>query len=424
SVTGPGYVPFLTGRFPAPVGIPGLRWFDRARQVGLWPAYSRSYAGVDIWHLDNDLLPSAQTLFELARPSLSAMSMLGRGAQKNIGRSIPFMIRVAPTHFRGDLDSWVAVEKLSWQNFMRRFEKTRHRFATLAATSPDKRAHKDGPFSNSVRSAIRDINDAIATAQAIAERGGWRDLLDIWVVGDHGHAPVAHHEDLHAWLEARGLKVRAHPSVFSRQVDVALMVGGNAMAHIYLDPAQRTRTWWGSLAPRWQSLHDDLLKRDAVDLLAIALEPNRVRVSNRDRGSADIVQHGPGTSATWDYLPVTGDPLQLGGAHSALEYNAAHAVCASTEYPDSLVQLTSLLTAPRSGDIVVSAAHNWDLRSRFEPVQHVSTHGALTRDQMMVPLIVSRPILGTPRRTADVMPSALELMGIPVPGGLDGVSFL
>jgi arylsulfatase A-like enzyme len=43
---------------------------------------------------------------------------------------------------------------------------------------------------------------------------------------------------------------------------------------------------------------------------------------------------------------------------------------------------------------------------------------------MLVPLLTSRPVKGTPRRTVDVMPSALDALGIPVPSGLDGVSFL
>jgi hypothetical protein len=424
SVTGPGYVPFLTGRFPAAVGVPGLRWFDRTRQIGVWPAHSRSYAGIDIWHLDRDLHPDAKTLFELATPSLSAMSMLGRGAQRNIGRSVAWMLRVSPSHFRGDLDAWRAVEQAATRQFLQHFEAERPQFATLAITSPDKRAHKEGPYSAAVRAAIGDVNSAVAAAQVIAERGGWRDKLDIWLVGDHGHAPVAHHEDLHGWLEQRGLRVRAHPQVFSRQADVALMVGGNAMAHLYLDAGNRTRSWWPALAPRWQSLHDDLLARDAVDLLAVALDSNRVRVTSGIRGAADIVQHGLGPSARWDYLPHNGDPLQLGTPRTNLDFNAAYEVCASTDYPDALVQLTALLTAPRSGDIVVSAARNWDLRSRFEPVEHVSTHGALLCDQMMVPLIVDRPVKRTPQRTADVMPSALRALGLSIPGGLDGQSFL
>jgi arylsulfatase A-like enzyme len=43
---------------------------------------------------------------------------------------------------------------------------------------------------------------------------------------------------------------------------------------------------------------------------------------------------------------------------------------------------------------------------------------------MHVPLLVSRPARSTPRRTADVMPSALAAMGLPAVGDLDGASFM
>jgi hypothetical protein len=54
----------------------------------------------------------------------------------------------------------------------------------------------------------------------------------------------------------------------------------------------------------------------------------------------------------------------------------------------------------------------------------VSSHGALHREHILVPLLVNRPIGGRPRRTVDVMPSALVALGKTVPPGLDGVSFV
>jgi hypothetical protein len=42
----------------------------------------------------------------------------------------------------------------------------------------------------------------------------------------------------------------------------------------------------------------------------------------------------------------------------------------------------------------------------------------------MVPLITNRPVRGHPRRTADVMPSALGVLGLPAEAGLDGESFV
>ncbi|HEX6535911.1 MAG TPA: hypothetical protein VF041_15050, partial [Gemmatimonadaceae bacterium] len=63
-------------------------------------------------------------------------------------------------------------------------------------------------------------------------------------------------------------------------------------------------------------------------------------------------------------------------------------------------------------------------RGRYEPIPHVSTHGALHREHMLVPLLTNHPIPRPARRTADLMPSALTVLGLPVPGGLDGVAFV
>jgi arylsulfatase A-like enzyme len=53
----------------------------------------------------------------------------------------------------------------------------------------------------------------------------------------------------------------------------------------------------------------------------------------------------------------------------------------------------------------------------------VSSHGALHREHMLVPLLVNQPVSRRPRRTVDVMPSALAALGKPVPHGLDGSAF-
>src|SRR5438105_1754322 len=65
SVTGPAYAPFLMGRFPGSIGLPGLRWFDRARTTCSFPDYSRSYVGYQMGAIDGDLDPNASTIFEL-----------------------------------------------------------------------------------------------------------------------------------------------------------------------------------------------------------------------------------------------------------------------------------------------------------------------------------------------------------------------
>jgi len=124
------------------------------------------------------------------------------------------------------------------------------------------------------------------------------------------------------------------------------------------------------------------------------------------------------------YRCDTGDPLGIGGDVDGVESIEAYDRTIETDYPDSIVQIVHLALAPRSGDIILSAARDWDFRARYEPIPHVSSHGALHREHMMVPLLVNHPARGTPRRTVDVMPSALAALGKPIPKGLDGISFV
>lgn len=425
SVTGPAYVPFLMGRHPARVGLPGLRWYDRARSLSWAPAQARSYAGIDIWHVDGDVHADVPTLLDLARPSLAGMSMLGRGATHGrIGRSVAWMLRAAPSHFRGDLLGWRRVEQQATGAFLSRFAAVRPKVSVLAITSPDKFAHAYGSDSAPVRAAIGDLDAAVAQAQAIAVRDGWRDALHVWVVGDHGHAPVSQHDDLHGWLEAEGLRVLAHPRLHVRDPDVALMVGGNAMAHLYLSPGERTRRWWPTHAARWGATLDALLARPSVDLVATASSATTVEVRHATRGTAVVQRRESPTGPRWSYLTTTGDPLELGDSLHDLDAGTAWEATSATPYPDALVQLSWLATAPRAGDLIVSASPDWDLRARFEPVSHVSTHGALLRPQMLVPLLVDLPVTRPPHRTADVVPSALDLLGISCTTDFDGRSFL
>jgi hypothetical protein len=403
----------------------GLRWYDRARSLSWSPAQARSYAGIDIWHVDGDVHADAPTLLELARPSLAGMSMLGRGASHGrIGRSLAWMLRAAPSHFRGDLLGWRRVEQQATRAFLSRFATVRPRASVLAITSPDKFAHAYGSDSAPVRTAIGDIDAAVGQAQAIAARDGWHDALHVWVVGDHGHAPVSQHDDLQGWLEGEGLRVLAHPRLHVRNPDVALMVGGNAMAHLYLTPGERERRWWPSHDARWRALLDAMLARPSVDLVAIASSATTVELRHATRGTAVVQRRDSPRGPRWSYLTASGDPLALGGPLHDLDACTAWEATSTSAYPDALVQLSWLATSARAGDVIVSASADWDLRARYEPVSHVSTHGALLREQMLVPLLVDVPVSRQPHRTTDVVPSALDLLAITADTHFDGRSFL
>lgn len=421
SVTGSAYTPFLMGLHPGRAGLPGLRWWDRARTATLWPANARSYVGIGGMRADKDLIRTERTLFELEPRSLGGFTYVGRGlrGKRRIGSGPGFAARMAWTHFRGDLAGWLRFDRWLGEEFAARIREQRPRFAFLAHPGVDKLSHRLGHDAPEVLDALRTVDATVARLQADAERDGRADELEIWVVSDHGHAPVQHHEDLAGEIAAFGYSVRAHPWVVGGS-DVAVMVSGNAMAHLYLDLQRRTRPWWDECATKWKSLVDWLRGRDAVEFVLLPCGPDSCRVLAANGGDALVGRDAHGTLS---YTRIHGDPLLIGGDPSGLSATAAWELTADSEYPDALVQILSIAGAPRAGDIIISAAPGWDLRTRWEPSLHVSGHGALRRAQMQVPLLMSRPAVRTPRRTTDIFPSALAALGLPIPPGLDGKSF-
>src|SRR5690606_21672670 len=421
SVTGPAYTPFLMGRHPASVGLPGLRWFARSRQAGAWPHHTRSYVGWDMRHVDTDLDSSSPTLFELAEPSLAALNVIGRGLPRGsaIGRGPAFVARAAVTHFTGNVRGWLNMDRHVSNEIVRRVIADRPRVTFAALTGIDKASHADGHDSTAVREAMRIVDDTVGELREGLERGGrWQDTR-LWVVSDHGHSPVSNHDDLELWIRSLGLSVVAHPWVHRPADDVAVMVSGNAMAHLYLELKRREPAGWPALAPRWNEFAGDLLQRESVDIMLLPHDPRRCEIRSRDRGAAFVIREGDRLS----YRPDSGDPLGIGEA-GPLCTEAAYEACLGSDYPDALLQIASLTSSRRCGDIVLSAARNHDFRARYEPIPHRSAHGALHADHMFVPLVGNHPAGGSPRRTVDVFPSAVEHLGITAPTSIEGSSYL
>ena len=421
SVTGPAYAPFLMGRFPGPIGLPGLRWYDRERKTARLPGNSRSYVGPEMRRIDTDIDASAPTIFELAGSSIAALNMINRGlpAEHRIGYGLPFVARTAKTHFSGKVGGWLAIDKFIGGEVADQIRRKNPDFVFAALTGIDKTSHSEGHSGAYVDRALAIVDDTVAEIRHDAEaRGAW-DETHLWVVSDHGHSPVLQHDDLAGFVKRMGFRTIAHPFVFSPRGEAAVMVSGNAMAHIYLDLARRDRPWLASLGGRWQALRDALIVRDSVDLMILPVAAGECVVHARGRGHARLRWSGDRIS----YEPVSGDPLTL-GTLNGVTTDEAYDLTFATDYPDSLVQISRLSDSPRAGEIILSAARDWDLRSRYEPIPHNSSHGALHRDHILVPLLMNKPARGRPRRTVDIMPSALEALGIPVPLGLDGISFL
>jgi Type I phosphodiesterase / nucleotide pyrophosphatase len=425
SVTGPAYAPFLMGRSPGQVGLPGLRWFDRAREVCTFPDYTRSYVGHQLRFADRDLDPSAPTIFELCPDSVAALSVIFRGLprERRIGggglRELRDAVRAASTHFRGDLQAWLDIDREVCERVVRKMREARPRFVFAALTGVDKTSHAAGQAAPIVVDALRIVDDLVGTVRADAERRGEWERTSLWVVSDHGHSAVREHEDLVSVVGRLGHRVVSHPWIFRVRPDVGVMVSGNAMAHLYVELERRDRPWWPSLGRRWGALANEVLARPSVDLLLLPQGENRCEVRTSDRGAA-LVERSDGRFA---YRTLTGDPLGIGQDLADVDDAAAYEATIGTDYPDSVVQIARLAGSRRSGELILSAARDWDFRARYEPIPHVSSHGALHREHMLVPLLVNHPIAGQPRRTVDVMSSALVALGLPVPLGVEGRSF-
>jgi hypothetical protein len=420
SVTGPAYAPFLMGRFPGPVGLPGLRWFDRARETCTFPDYTRSYVGYQMGAVDRDIDAGAPTVFELAGTSIGALNVIGRGLapRDRIGSiTVRSAIRAARTHFAGNVAGWLQIDHDVAREVIDRTRRDHPAFVFAALTGVDKVSHARGHSSPMIVDALKIVDDTAAEIRADAERRGVWEKTALWIVSDHGHSRVTNHEDLDRLITSHGHRTMSHPWVVTRSPDVAVMVSGNAMAHLYLDV--RNSRAPEDLGARWTPLLEMLLTRPSVDL-ALFRRGRNVIVVSPSRGRAMIKRDGD----RYTYRREGGDPLGLGCDLDGVSSDVAYDTTLGTDYPDGVVQIEHLANAPRSGEIILSAARDWDFRARYEPIPHVSSHGALHREHMLVPLLVNRPVRGRPRRTVDVMPSALAVLGKPIPPGLDGVSFI
>lgn len=223
-----------------------------------------------------------------------------------------------------------------------------------------------------------------------------------------------------AVVAGTGRRTVAHPWSAGIAPDAAVMVSGNAMAHVYVELQQRERAWWPALRARHESLAAELSERESVDLLLLPHGPDRCEVRSETRGSAFVERCGD----RYRYARQEGDPLGL-GADVDGDADAVFDATLDSAYPDGIAQIVTLAGSPRAGDLIVSATPGWDFRARYEPIPHQSAHGALHRDHVMVPLLVNRPPSGeTPRRTTDVFASALDALGVEAPAHMDGRSFL
>ena len=426
STTGPAHIPLLTGCFPGTANVPGYRWFDRERYRGYGPAapYAlRSYNGPEASWFDRDMSPAHPTLYELVPGSVGAFGVVTRGLDpsRNLMRRRKSLIW-AHSHFFCDYDRADGYAA----RLLGRAAEADSRFRFVAFPGIDWNCHYIGEDCPEAIAAYGRIDQAVGEAARRLKATGKYEETMITIVSDHGHRAVHTHFDIALELARRGLRVAYHPwPAFRPRFDAVACVSGNGMAQIYLPGADGS---WGepalgaTIEERHPGLVRSLVAEAAIDIVVTRAEGGGLLIES-SRGAATLAEAG--SSGDLDYSVHGGaDPFGFDQLPRRMTSREALEATAASQYPDALVQLAQLFRSPRAGDVVISATPGFDLRERFERPQHFSSHGALIRDHMLVPVASSVPLADGTIRTADVAASAMEYLGLEAPAGIDGESRL
>ncbi|MFI5181097.1 MAG: alkaline phosphatase family protein [Thermoanaerobaculia bacterium] len=464
SETYPNLGAHLTGLFPGHHGIPANIWLDRRLRL------AESHTNIfRILSASDFLVPDARTLYErLPADSVAVTSPIARGATldaKNI-------LALTASYARWD---WEFLDRKTLDDvgdaYMGALDAGRlPSLAWAHLLGPDEIAHADGPESPAFRSALENIDRSFARlVRRLRRRGAFEKILFV-LLGDHGNRSYENAVDAEE-LVHRALF--AHPTEAdcangncvlvavkgkkAKDYDVGgaqIAVGAYRGVMIWL-PASR----FPEDVPRAFTLGKKKppKKPKAKPAAApaaphptpplsefaatVARAPEVALVVTRGTDSGHVVIYGPGgiaeisreeqdgEEALYTYRVSQGtDPLGYasfplladfvaGGAHTADEWLEA---TARTEYPDLVVQLPEFFDSPRAPDVLLSPKNGYGFRSG-----KAAGHGALSRSEMVVPLVFAGPGVAHGSRpcarTVDLAPTLLHWLGVPFdPDTMDG----
>ena len=417
STTGPAYTPYIFGKFPGRCNFPGIRWFDRGiypdrRKLHSFKRF-RSYIGLETYFMNSDVSTDNTSLFEVFPRSGNILNEMSRGVSFKYDKTrFSKLYYKMKGHFTDKSDE---VDMVARRLLLRELD-VMHDFIFVVFLGIDTYSHINHPFHRKVLDSYVRIDETI---RLIAQKLGAEGKLDetlIVIVSDHGLTQTHSHFDSLEFMNSRGYKTFYYPNVFRHftDADAACLISGNAMANIYV----KSPDGWGrkSTFEELYKLAEDFLERPEVDIVAGLDEKGRARMKST-KGEASAWLDGDGFI---NYEKISGDPFGYNGLPGKMSLGQALDLTFDTQYPDALMQVIQLLEAPRTGDLVLSANHGYDLRAKHENPEHRSSHGALFSEHMLVPIAISAEIGKEHLRTVDIYPTVLGLMGMPMPQGLDG----
>ena len=414
STTGPAYIPFLMGLYPGNANLPGIRWFDKYKFAQNKSHYNshRSYVGIESVFLNSDIKKSKKTIFESIDKSRSIFNEITRGLRAEFDMTKMSKIYYKmKSHFYGSND----IDSVAFKKLLTAMD-TDAEFIFCCIHGVDSNAHIYGCDNNIVVESYKNFDSNLGLIiNKIKSDNKKNDTLLI-VTSDHGHSNTQTHIDLVEFLRRRDLNVLSYPMIFNKylsDINSSVMVSGNSMAHIYL----KNKSNWKNKTYFKESdkLINDLLETDGIDIVATLNEKQQILVKSK-RGLALIEEKENLIS----YQPLNNDPFNYKKMKELLSTEEILEETHNTEYPDAITQLAQIFKSPRCGDLIISAEQGYDLREKFEYPEHKSSHGSLTRDHMLVPLILNRKISEKKIRTVDLFPTILDYLGKDLPNSIDG----
>lgn len=415
STTGPAFAPFVTGCYAGTADIPGIRWFDRRvpPDKKLTIKRFRDYFGLGTYALDSDLSKNVKTIFEYSRRAVNIMGMVNRGA--GVIRD-PGFLRAPFLFYQAKMkDNIEAVERSAYRMFLSSLNR-RPDFIFYYFPTVDKYREESEGSNDLVSDAYRRLDSYLGDIAAELKGRGILDSTLLILTSDHGSSNIDKHLDLDKFLEER-FKTLEVPTKYKEWMEAESinMVSGSSMANIYL----RSNEWaeynfFENIEKT--GLVDELLAEPAIDIVS-GRSLDRGVIVRSQRGRAKITETDDGGFA---YQIFDKDPFGYGPLPQKMTEEDALKLTWNTEYPDGIVQSIQLFRSARAGDLVISAAPNFDLRKSNEVRLHHSTHGSLRAEHMFVPFCINTKIESEQIRTVDIFSTVLANLGIIPDHNMDG----
>ncbi len=419
STTGPAYLPFLTGFFPGSINIPGIRWLDKAEFKKRIFSINRlrSYNGIEQIFLNYDLPLKIKTLFNYFENPYNIFSMITRGLPR--GHNLTSIIKTFAYTYAHLTDQWGSVDRIAARRLLRAIEYEPD-FIFAVFPNVDSFSHLFHPRHDKTIAAYRYVDYAVGKfVEELKKKKRWEETLLI-ITSDHGLTPTNHHLDLAHFFENRKLSTLFYPIIWKLKPKLSVMISGNAMAQVYfLDISPDEQCDINRIKEILGSIWFELLDRPEIDIVIGRAGRNSFIIESK-RGRALITSQNGLT-----YRPIQGDPLGYGPITTPLDSLGALKITFDSNYPDALIQIAQLFSAPRCGDLVVISKNGCDLRKEFEWPEHHASHGSLHREHMIVPLIYNESGWHErPARTADLFNTILKWSGRETVAKSDGQSLI